>query len=115
MDIFVLVLLLALYVIPEVLRRARKPKTYQYPQFPPADQQSESMPTNLAKRTYSLQSQLSAAVQPVEKVVTVDQTSNMNQMLDVEQPVELSNLAYGLVMAEILGPPRSRNKLGWKR
>ncbi len=113
MDILVLILLLALYVLPEVLRRARKPKNYEYPQFPPADQPGESA----AKPPARIPSHWSPALPTPSPVKTVakEQTPPVNQSLPVEQPVEFNHLAYGLVMAEILGPPRSRNRLGSRR
>lgn len=113
MDILVLVLLFALYVLPEVLRRARKPKNYEYPQFPPADPQGESSPEPQT-RIPSHWSPALPASSPVKTVVK-EQVPLVNQALPVEQTVEFSHLAYGLVMAEILGPPRSRNRLGSRR
>lgn len=113
MDILVLILLLALYVLPEVLRRARKPKNYEYPQFPPADPHGKSSPEPQTRIPSHWPSVLPAP-SPV-KTVAKEQTSPVNQPLPIEQPVEFSHLAYGLVMAEILGPPRSRNRLGSRR
>lgn len=113
MDILVLLLLFALYVVPEILRRTRKPKKYEYPQFPTTDPPTPTIPTETQGRkpqmftvAPSAASSLGTAAQAQPVVV---------QPPADDEPAGLSNLAYGLVMAEILGPPRSLNKLGWKR
>jgi hypothetical protein len=114
MDILVLLLLFALYVIPEILRRTRKPKTYKYPQFPTTDPEAESLPATTQGREFQ-PVKPQPFVNAVPNVVAAAQPPIVTQPLSVDEPVALSNLAYGLVMAEILGPPRSRNKPGWKR
>lgn len=113
MDIVVLLLLLALYLIPEILRRARKPKTYEYPQFPPDNQPTETPPVIREEQPKPLlKAEPVAVIQPAPPPVVAPP---FNQSpLPAVKPVVLNNLAYGLVMAEILGPPRSRRQ-GWKR
>ncbi|MDF2502054.1 MAG: hypothetical protein K0Q77_2768 [Anaerosporomusa subterranea] len=118
MDILVLLLLFALYVIPEVLRRTRKPKKYEYPQFPTTDPKAENPPaTSQGRKPQAFKPQPFATTVPnvVAAAQPTAQPTTVTQPLPADEPVALSNLAYGLVMAEILGPPRSLNKLGWKR
>ena len=107
MDILVLLLLFALYVLPEILRRKRKPKTYKYPEFP--DQQTKPEPPviNREGKPRSIVPQpampVSAAVSAQSPKSTQDQSATQADNV----PAALDNLAYGLVMAEVLGPPRS--------
>jgi hypothetical protein len=123
MDILVLLLLFALYVIPEVLRRTRKPKTYKYPEFPTSDPQTGSSPTANSEREPQ---PIRIRTQPVVTMPAAPVTAKTTEAMPAQptpvtllppadEPVVFGNLAYGLVMAEILGPPRSLANQGWKR
>ncbi|MDU4959808.1 MAG: hypothetical protein E6X17_03985 [Sporomusaceae bacterium] len=107
MDLVVLLLLVALYLIPEVLRRTRKPKRYEYPQFP---QEEPTAPPQLEEQPFWSPAAVAVAAKP--SVPAAPPLAQPQQ--PATRPVVLNNWQYGLVMAEILGPPSAR-KRGWRR
>jgi hypothetical protein len=109
MDILVIVLLFALYVIPEILRRRRKPTAYKYPEFPEPTTESTNQTTdNEPRRPKPLyQPAVIAAVAPIPVELPKAPVLATVQSVATDEPVVFHGLAYGLVMAEVLGPPRS--------
>ena len=109
MDILVIVLLFALYVIPEILRRRRKPKAYKYPEIPEATPEPSNPAANSEpKRPRPMyQPAAIAAIAPIPQALPKEPVVATIQSVATDEPVVFHGLAYGLVMAEVLGPPRS--------
>lgn len=111
MDILVLLLLAALYIVPELLRR-RKPKEYKYPEFPDTPSQR---PVPTAPAPVNEEYRWPAAV--LDSVPAVSQSAQPNPVYSqplpsllpatADEPVVFNQLMYGIVMAEVLGQPKS--------
>lgn len=113
MDIFVLILLAALYLVPELLRR-RKPKEYKYPEFPdpplPKPATTDSSPVNEAySRPAVIQDSppMPFVGQITQPTPAYSQPAPGMLPVTVDEPVVFNHLMYGIVMTEVLGQPRS--------
>lgn len=106
-SIFVVILLFALYVVPEILRRRRKPSTYKYPEFPTPEPEQQQAPGRIIEESRPSLVKTAVSLSPaLQTGAAMPQMTAMPVSESTEQ-ITFDNLAYGIVMAEILGPPKA--------
>lgn len=103
-----LVLMLVLYVLPELFRR-RKPKQYQYPDIPskaPAVEKPDPAVSDGERANLPEQAEFYGPTQ-VQTTAAVKQDDALRQTAD--EKAESSVWLYGMIMAEVVGSPRGKN------
>ncbi len=114
--IFIIILMAVLYIVPELLKRRGKPKTYQYPDIPqpapqPSDMKIKSKPAEpvqerfLADRIPTEQEVAPAAMPAASEVKKQEETPRLPGCLSQEA------LVNGVIFAEIINPPRAYRPL----
>lgn len=105
-SIFVVILLFALYVVPEILRRRRKPTTYKYPEFPTSEPEQQD-PGRVIGESRLSPVKTAVALSPALQTGAAMPLMTAMPVSEPTEQVNFDNLAYGMVMAEILGPPKA--------
>lgn len=113
-----LLLMLALYLLPELLKKRKKPKEYQYPDIP--DREPQPIEIKPPKSTFKHIPQLiiEPTVAALKKSTGSPQTAvTMPAVVDMPHTIEpvspwqgklsLQTVKNGLVFSEILQPPRA--------
>jgi len=113
-----LLLMLALYLVPELLKKRKNPKEYQYPDLP--DREPQSIEIKPAKGTFKHIPQLitEPAVAALKKtagspqtVVSMPAAVNMPHTIEPVPPwqgkLSPQTVKNGLIFSEILQPPRA--------
>lgn len=110
MDIVTLLLLLVIYLLPTIIRKFKKSKPYTYPdeakQWPDVDENYDidySTPTEKVTAPVKVAKPMIATA---NDAVVLEAPVQLK--LESEPVVPLTPLAYGIVMAEIIGRPRSQ-------
>jgi len=110
MDFLLIVILMAVfYIVPELLRRRRRPERYEYPDIPlPAPstelkaEQIEAEPEEFpAGKLWTGQEAVSAEASAVSRTTTTEEAPILQGRFTQEA------LINGFVFAEIIRPPRA--------
>lgn len=114
MDIVItLLLMVALYLIPEILKR-KNPKEYRYPEAPTPkapryESQEAQFPPAVAISKYSVSEAVDLRGKETPSIITVNEKNyNCQQTRQLDQAALLN----GVIWAEILLPPRAHRPIG---
>lgn len=99
MEIFIVVLMALLYIVPEIIRKTKN-KEYKYPEFPKPKQPTITpMPHPVPELK---------ADKPIKPSVVMPPPVDVPDFIDERPELSQNAWAQGLIMAEILNPPRAR-------
>ena len=121
-----LLLMLLLYLVPELLKRRKNPKEYEYPDIPakvpqpvevkPIEPKTKPLATPAAGHAESFNKPTwDVAAKPAMAMpASVDAPSMLDTVSSWQGKLSPQNVQNGLIFAEILQPPRAYRPL-WRR
>lgn len=113
--IWPLILMLVIYLVPELLKKRRNPKDYKYPEVPPCPEDKSFTENNEVCETFVKHTTLdeNTAYQLNQQAIQLTVVKAEPQPWDGQLDNNL--IVNGFIFSQILEPPRAYNPLWRKR